>query len=250
MFPGGECYTETKSFGRRRPCPVLRDWEAEFIKHTKWAALALGLLLTVTAALPMGSAAATSGTVSSMGTVVIPGYSQLVAKPTTQKLYLMASDGETVQEVTQQFEIYNINYNNYMRLRDVAYLLDYEVQFNKNRGSFTIEKMNHATAYGISVDKAFQEKIPSPGTSTIYVGFNEYRDLNMYLIGGEYYIRLRDLAKAADFGCVYSKELKAVVLSPFFTYTENDVMTEGEKVVPEYTDGSGSQCLLRDNLFA
>lgn len=173
----------------------------------------------------------------------------VTAKPTTQKLYMMKEDGTTTAQVVKDFPIYNINYNNYMKIRDVGYLLDFQVEYNSEWKAVSIITTQHSDGVQVSTDKAVSQQTAKPAWSKLYIDGKEVSGLTMYNIAGNNYIKIRDIANAVGFGCCYSGELKAIVLSPFYGYSSNDVMTEGGRRTVAYGDGQGNLTFDRSGLF-
>lgn len=174
----------------------------------------------------------------------------VTAKPTTQKLYLMKEDGSTTQEVVKELPIYNINYNNYMKIRDIGYLLDFQVEYNSAWKAVSIITAQHSDGVQVSTGKATSQQSAAPAWSKLYIDGREVSGLTMYNIAGNNYIKIRDIANAVGFGCCYSGELKAIVLSPFYGYSSNDVMTDGGRRTVAYADGQGNLSFSRSGLFA
>lgn len=182
-------------------------------------------------------------------TAIPAAAANVTAKPTTQKLYLMKEDG-TTQEVVKELPIYNINYNNYMKIRDIGYLLDFQVEYNSEWKAVSIITTQHSDGVQVSTGKATSQQSAAPAWSKLYIDGKEVSGLTMYNISGNNYIKIRDIANAVGFGCCYSGELKAIVLSPFYGYSSNDVMTDGGRRTVAYADGQGNLSFSRSGLFA
>lgn len=187
--------------------------------------------------------------VFSLGLCIPAAAAPLQARPTSQNLYLMEADGSTTHRVIKELPIYNINYNNYMKLRDIGYLLDFQVEFDPSLQGVSILTDCHSDGVQVSTGAAQAPASAKPAWSTLYVNGVSVPGLTMYNIQGNNYVKLRDLAKAVGFGCVYSGSLKAVVLSPFFQYTPNDQMTQGKALHRTYQDGLDNQTFSRTDLF-
>lgn len=148
------------------------------------------------------------------------------AIPTVQELYVMRADG-TEQLVTRPLPIYNIDRSNYMKIRDVGYILDFQVEYSTQWKAISIRTDWHNDGEQVSDSIAKTEETARLSPQSLYVDGQEIEGLTIYSIQGSNYIKLRDLAAVVDFGCCYSSRLRAVVLSPDFFYSNNDVMTEG-----------------------
>ena len=159
-----------------------------------------------------------------------------VATPTWQELYLMNAD-EKVAPVKKDLEIYNIRGNNYMKVRDLGYLMDFGVTYDHDLKGVSIVKGEHSDGIQVSNAKATEKQTAKTGWSPMFVEGQKINGVTMYNIHGNNFVKIRDMAKVVGFGCIYSKDLKAVVLSPFFDYTANDVMTDGTVLKLRYNDG-------------
>ena len=130
------------------------------------------------------------------------------------------------------FEAYEINGNNYMKLRDVAQALtDTDKHFNVTwDNEKKVINLLSATAYDsvggeLPLNKeqnaAFSSKTQTAAlnTSMICVDGKEV-SLTAYNIGGNNYFKLRDIANTFDFGITYDSETKAVGVDTSKPYAE------------------------------
>lgn len=130
------------------------------------------------------------------------------------------------------FEAYEINGNNYMKLRDVAQALtDTDKHFNVTwDNEKKVINLLSATAYDsvggeLPLNKeqnaAFSPKTQTAAlnTSMICVDGKEV-SLTAYNIGGNNYFKLRDIANTFDFGITYDSETKAVGVDTSKPYAE------------------------------
>ncbi len=135
-----------------------------------------------------------------------------------------------VNGIEVQFEAYNINNNNYFKLRDVAKAISgtpkqFEVQWNATTGeidlisgkSYTIVGGELAAGDGIAKD-AFKgsENICKDG---------EYNSPKAYLINGNNYFKLRDLGQMFDFDVAWDGANNCVVIDTSKSYIGTDVVT-------------------------
>jgi len=102
------------------------------------------------------------------------------------------------------FDAYNINDNNYFKLRDLAYILNgtekqFEVNYTESSKSITLTSGKIYTAVGgeMAVNSA-ENNAAAPTTSTIYLDGKKL-NLTAYNIGGNNYFKLRDIGEVMDF---------------------------------------------------
>ena len=200
----------------------------------KFVALAMSAVLAVLAAGSVSAAALNSG--------------EMDAVPTWQELYLMDAE-EKVAPVKKDLEIYNIRGNNYMKIRDLGYLMDFGVTYDHDLKGVSIIKGEHSDGIQVSNAKATEKQAAKTGWSPVFVDGQKIDGVTMYNIHGNNFVKIRDMAKAVGFGCIYSKDLKAVVLSPFFDYTANDVMTDGTSLYLRYNDGESNRAFAHKDVI-
>ena len=119
-------------------------------------------------------------------------------------------------------EAYNINDENYFKLRDMAMLL------NGTAAQFSVGYDEAARAVKIVTGEAYvpvggelelgEDKSDTARISaqTVYINGKERSDLTAYNIGGEKgnnYFRLKDLGKALGFGVKYDEDTRTVLVS-------------------------------------
>jgi len=133
----------------------------------------------------------------------------LVAKPTAQKVIVNSED--------VVFKIYNINNNNYFRVRDLAAILSGTgAQFDVGSNSATKEVLlTTGKAYSIENPvlpaPATQNATPVLSPSKILID-GAAHDLTAYLIENNNYFKILELGKALDFYVKYDPALKAIVI--------------------------------------
>lgn len=147
----------------------------------------------------------------------IPPVSQsATAKPTASKILL---DDKAVS-----LDVYNINSNNYCKIRDVAMLLNgtgkqFEVTWDKTLQAVSLNSNRAYTAVGGELAKGDGEsKTATLNTAKIYLDGKEV-SLTAYSIGGNNYIKLRDLGQTFDFGVSFDSAAGAVRIDTTKGYT-------------------------------
>lgn len=117
----------------------------------------------------------------------------------------LSSQNLTVNgEAITGLEIYNIDGSNYFKLRDVAYLLNgtasqFDVTWDASHNAVVVElNKGYHTVGGECVFTSDKSSTAKKSTQLIYFGMdklwrNESADISAYNIGGNNYLKLRDL---------------------------------------------------------
>ena len=123
----------------------------------------------------------------------------------------------------QSIEAYNINGNNYLKLRDLAYIL------NGTSSQFRVGWDETTQTVDIMVDSCYliignelqkgedKSSTAQPSTQTIIINGQENSSLSVYNIGGYNYFKLRDLSSALDFYVNYKEDTQTVII---FSYLD------------------------------
>lgn len=114
---------------------------------------------------------------------------------------------------------YNIADNNYFRLRDIASLVGFGVEWDEK--SWTVEISSERTS-GSTADIRDQSvpKAAAKVSSQRFALDGYYIRMKAYQIGGENYVRLRDIASYINFGVEYDAETKRISIYPDRFYDE------------------------------
>ena len=114
---------------------------------------------------------------------------------------------------------YNINDNNYFKLRDVGKLAGFGVDWNE--GTRTVEISTTRTAPELTgiADTAVTGATAKPTDQRITVDGKEV-SMTAYKIKGNNYVKLRDIGKTINFGVSFNMATKAVSIDPNGTYVE------------------------------
>ncbi|MGG1597937.1 stalk domain-containing protein [Paenibacillus naphthalenovorans] len=148
-----------------------------------------------------------------------PASASVSAKPTNSKVLV---NGKEVS-----FQAYNINGNNYFKLRDLAMVLNgteksFEVAWDGKKNAISLESGKAYTAVGGELVVAEKPATAEAklSTSTIYIDGKEV-ELTAYLINGNNYFKLRDVAAVIDFGVTWDGATNTIRIDSSTGYVED-----------------------------
>lgn len=124
-------------------------------------------------------------------------------------------------------EAYNINNNNYVKLRDVAKVLNggskqFEVTWDGAKQAVNILSNHAYTPVGgeLALSASSSMKASVLSNAKVYINGKEAH-LTAYLIDGNNYFKLRDIGNAIDFDVAYDEMAKAIIINTEFITYEN-----------------------------
>ena len=138
------------------------------------------------------------------------------AKPTTSKVNVNGSGAS--------FDAYNINGNNYFKLRDVAKIVNgtekqFEVEWDtKIKAINLISNRSYTAVGGEMTNGDGKSKSASLNTSKIYQDGSEV-SLTAYNINGNNYFKLRDIASAFNIGITWDGKTNTIGIDTSKSYT-------------------------------
>ena len=139
------------------------------------------------------------------------------AKPTRSKVLV---NGTAIE-----FDAYNINNNNYFKLRDLAQAVtntekNFEVTWDGKNNAINLISNKPYTAVGGELVKGDgKAKAATLSTAKIYKDGKEVT-LTAYTINGNNYFKLRDIAKAFDIGVTWDSNINTVGIDTSISYVE------------------------------
>ena len=129
-----------------------------------------------------------------------------------------------VNGIETPFDAYNINDNNYFKLRDLAYVLrgtekEFEVGYDESTKAITLTSGQSYTAIGGEMSAGSAgDKAGIPTTSKIYLDGEEVA-FTVYNIDGNNYFKLRDVGEAFNFGIDWDGERNIITIDTIKGYT-------------------------------
>ncbi len=124
------------------------------------------------------------------------------------------------------FEAYNINSNNYFKLRDLAAALNgtvknFEVGWDGEKNAISLASDKAYTLVGgeLAVSSSPASKQALLSTAKVYLDGEEV-ELTAYTIGGNNYFKLRDIAKVLDIGVTWDAATSTIGIDTSISYTE------------------------------
>ncbi|WP_312071894.1 stalk domain-containing protein [Anaerotignum propionicum] len=166
------------------------------------------------------------------------------ASPTENRV-ILNTEG-SITEI-KNVAVYAINNKNYFKLRDVAMLIDFDVEWDDGTRTIMLDlsdKYNNPTD---QVDKVLKKANAVPIKQNIIV--NEVKlTLSGYNINGYHYFSVRDIAEIADFECTWDKDKNTMSLHKVLkeNISQEDINNLNE-LVKEYIDDRRKQIVINDN---
>lgn len=127
---------------------------------------------------------------------------------------------------------YNINDNNYFKLRDIGQIVGFGVEWDEATRTVVITSDRTTPVLTGLLDMAQTGSTAKLSPQRITVDGEEV-SLTSYLIRGNNYIKLRDIAKEIHFGVEYDMASKKVTIDPDGVYIDDDIpITPDEPTTP------------------
>ncbi|MBQ3054683.1 MAG: hypothetical protein IJC88_01105 [Oscillospiraceae bacterium] len=141
---------------------------------------------------------------------------------------------------SRPFTAYNINGNNYFKLRDIAYVLNgtlkqFDVRWNSATNSIELLGGRQYTPVGgeCSTFYSYKRPVAKPTNSSVSLNGRKLA-LTAYNIDGNNYFKLRDLGKALNFSVEWNEANQSISVESAYGYSEpgNNTyqITRGAKV--------------------
>lgn len=143
------------------------------------------------------------------------------AAPTSSKVQIADQHSITLG---LDFDAYNINGNNYFKLRDLAYVLNgsrkqFEVEWDGVGNAIILtSNAEYTPAGGEMGSKGTVNKTATPTASKILLDGKEIAPAG-YNIGGNNYFKLRDMGQLFDFGVTWDGVNNRIIIDTSISYT-------------------------------
>lgn len=149
------------------------------------------------------------------------------AVPTTQNLNVRKYGGGGDPHAGEKIPMYSIIQDNgfganYVKLRDIAYFVDFDVVWDASKpNEMRIYTDRHYLDPLSATGPATETKMAIKSTMDIYID-DVKADVDAYMIDNNNYFKIRDLAKAVGFGCIYNPKTGNVGLDAKYPYQDGD----------------------------
>lgn len=179
---------------------------------------------------------------------------RIIAYPNQNKIYVY-NNGDF--KIVSGLNIYSINNENHFKLRDICNLVDAKIEYNSKSDEIYIFSDTKADDLQKPVTHSVFDKnpkYPERAENWFYVNRKKLNNLLVYNIGGYNYFKLREVAKAIDFSCIWDEVAKIVVLDKSIGYDEeiNNSVTINriEKIIEPIKEQNISYKVLDENKYA
>jgi|GEM_PF-6797948 len=131
-----------------------------------------------------------------------PLSTESIQASSTENRVILNTEG-SITEI-KNVAVYAINNKNYFKLRDVAMLIDFDVEWDDGTKTIMLDLSDKYNPTD-QVDKVLKKATAVPIKQNIIV--NEVKlTLSGYNINGYHYFSVRDIAEIADFECTWDKD--------------------------------------------
>ena len=134
-----------------------------------------------------------------------------------------------------KFDSYNINGNNYFKLRDLAYVLNttekqFSIGYNEVSNTVSLTSRQPYIAVGGEMEIGDGDNVQTEPTSSTILKNGEVVQLQAYLIDDSNYFKLRDIGELLDFSVEWNGEENSISIDTSKSYVSEN---EGDKVTED-----------------
>ena len=134
-----------------------------------------------------------------------------------------------------KFDSYNINGNNYFKLRDLAYVLNttekqFSIGYNEVLNTVSLTSRQPYIAVGGEMEIGDGDNVQTEPTSSTILKNGEVVQLQAYLIDDSNYFKLRDIGELLDFSVEWNDEENSISIDTSKSYVSEN---EGDKVTED-----------------
>jgi len=140
------------------------------------------------------------------------------AIPSNSNIYIYNED---VNKKAEGLAVYSIGGYNYIKLRDIGCLMNYNITWDDESKEIHVSKGNET----IESPNAYMEaevKNAVPINQVIYADDEKYENLFAYNIDGYTYFKLRDIGELLNFTCTWNEETNSVIIDN----TKNNIIED------------------------
>ncbi|MFR3787039.1 MAG: stalk domain-containing protein [Agathobaculum desmolans] len=124
---------------------------------------------------------------------------------------------------------YNIADNNYFKLRDIAALVGIDVEWNQETQTVEISSERTSPRLEGIMDNSISGAVAELSNQRFALD-GYHINIKAYLIGGNNYVKLRDIGKQVGFGVSYDAATESVRIDTDVPYTEETVPVSGSAI--------------------
>lgn len=134
-----------------------------------------------------------------------------------------------------KFDSYNINGNNYFKLRDLAYVLNttekqFSIGYNEVLNTVSLTSRQPYIAVGGEMEIGDGDNVQTEPMSSTILKNGEVVQLQAYLIDDSNYFKLRDIGELLDFSVEWNGEENSISIDTSKSYVSEN---EGDKVTED-----------------
>lgn len=134
-----------------------------------------------------------------------------------------------------KFDSYNINGNNYFKLRDLAYVLNttekqFSIGYNEVLNTVSLTSRQPYIVVGGEMEIGDGDNVQTEPTSSTILKNGEVVQLQAYLIDDSNYFKLRDIGELLDFSVEWNGEENSISIDTSKSYVSEN---EGDKVTED-----------------
>lgn len=149
----------------------------------------------------------------------------------------------TINGDIQAFQAYNIDGYNYFKLRDIAMAItstdkQFEIGYDAANNAVSLTNGQAYTPVGGELSTTWDSAESPAGfsKSTVFLDGRQLIRLSAFLIGGNNYIRLRDIGAAIDFGVNWDGTTKTILIDTTSSYSDGTSNIGYFDPTVDYTD--------------
>jgi hypothetical protein len=145
-----------------------------------------------------------------------------------------------VNDEIVEMAAYNINGNNYCKLRSLGWAMNFDVQWDENGKNVQVNSKAPYQYEGFSETYTVRARA-TRSNQPIYMDGKLLENLTIYHIEGNNYFKLRELGEVMNFSVIYNTAEKRVEINEAYGYDPSDRMGEPKFVAAQVKWGEGEK---------